>query len=534
MKKNMVISLTDSAELLLTLKIFSGLKHAYRNAKWCLVTWSEYRELVGHYGHVDEVYYVNRETIKRVMKSPVFPNSFALNTLWDEISECVKSDFHWVINFSNNEVGGYLASMLKKEHQSGLYFDTNGSVTFNDIWSRYTNEVFTIQPQSFNRYDLLRFMCGLQNENMPMINIDDSTKKSLLSRFSHIREQLSAKKQEKKLIGFDIAGFLQEEMGDTNLAEVIFTLVGSKEFAPIFLIKKNQSAQVNLLKKLSAGLEINLFVLEYETKESLSMLMNLDALIVKGGLLKQLAHYSDTPTLTVKRNLISNTGYSYCANDLILEANISSISGEDIISSLDMLLYGKIRKGHGLPTESLYQVIKDQWGTFLLQLNSAKGNIQNIKSYLIRVLMAELETGKNIDVSKLWILGLFEKEELSKALQDEDSKIDQSISIILSMVRNIAEFPLDNVQSKKFFLNLDVLINNNTVSGPGEMVRALFRPNIMSISVDGKEGLKELEIILLDMKNNLILAQQLLRRVSLAYIHPSASAQIGSYYHEES
>jgi hypothetical protein len=534
MKKNVVISLTDSAELLLTLKVFSGLKHAYRNASWSLITWSEYREIVGLYGHVDEVHYVNRETIKRVLKSPVYPNSFAINTLWDELSECIKSEYHWVINFSNNELGGYLASALKKEHQSGLHFDQFGSVNFNDIWSRYTNEVFTIQAQSFNRYDLLRFMCGLENENMPMINIDDRAKKSLAGKFLQIREQLASKKQDKKIIGFDVDGFIQEDNNSSQLAEVIFALVGSKEFAPIFLVKKNHSNQIALLKKLSASLEINLYVVEYETKESLSMLMHLDALIAKGGLLKQLAHYSDTPTLTIKQQLISNTGYSYCANDLILEASIESVAGDDVISSLDMLLFGKIRKGHGLPKDNLFQVIKDQWGTFLLQLNSAKGNIQNIKSYLMRILMAEMETGKSVDVGKLWILGLFEKEELSKALQDEDSKIDQSISIILSMIRNIAEFPLDQVQSKKFFLNLDVLINNHSVNGPGEMIRALFRPNILSIGVDGKEGLKELEIILLDIKNHLIGAQQLLRRVSLAYVHPSANAQIGSYYHEES
>lgn len=534
MKKNIVISLTDSAELLLTLKIFSGLKHAYRNAKWCLVTWSEYREIVNLYGHVDEVYFINRETVKRVMKSPVFPNSFALNSVWDELSECIKSEYHWVINFSNNEAGGYLSSVLKKEHQSGLFFDGYGSVTFNDIWSRYTNEVFTIQAQSFNRYDLLRFMCGLQNENMPIVNIDDRAKKSLAGKFGQIREQLAAKKQEKKLIGIDITGLMNDEAKELDITEIVFSLVGSKEFCPVFLVKKNNTAQIKILKKISACLETNLFTLEYEWKESLSMLMHLDALIAKGGLLKQIAHFSDTPTLTIKQALISNTGYSYCVNDLLLEADISSVSGDDVISSLDMLLFGKIRKSHGLPKDNLFQVIKDQWGTFLLQLNSTRGNIQNIKSYLMRVLMAEMESGKNIDVAKLWVLGLFEKEELTKALQDEDSKIDQSISVILSMVRNIAEFPLDQAQNKKFFLNLDVLINNNSVNGPGEMVRAMFRPNILSIGVDGKEGIKELEIILLDIKNNLILAQQLLRRVSIAYVHPTASAQIGSYYHEES
>ena len=519
--------------MLLTLKIFSGLKHAYRNAKWCLITWSDYKELIDLYGHVDEVYYVNKETIKRVLKSPVFPNSFAMNILWEDLSECLKSEFHWVINISNNELGGYLASAFKKEHQSGLHFDSKGSVTFNDIWSRYTNEVFTIQGRSFNRYDLLRFMCGLQNENMPTINIDDRDQKELSAKFLQIREQLSLKKLDKKIIGFDTDAFLQDEQNINSLAEIVFSVVSSKEFALVFMVKKNHAHQINMLKKLSAMLEVSLFMVEYETKDSPSMLMHLDALIVRGGLLKQLAHFSDTPTLTINSQLISNTGYSYCANDLILEANIDDVSVEDVISSLDLLLFGKIRKEYNLPQKNLLQVVKDPWGTFLLHINSIGGNTQNIKNYLLRILMVEMETGKNIDVTKLWILGLFEKEELSKALQDEDVRIDQSISVILSMIRNIAEFPLDSTQSKKFFLNLDVLINNNSVTGPGEMVRALFRPNILSIGMEGKEGLKELEIILLDIKNNLIVAQQLLRRVSLSFIHPSASSQISSYYHEE-
>lgn len=534
MKKNIVISLTDSAELLLAMKVFSGLKHAYRNAKWCLVTWSEYRDLVTSYGHVDEVYFVDKELVKRVMKSPVFPNSFALNSMWDELGECVQTQFHWVINFSNNQVGGYFASLLKKEHHSGLYFDENGHVAFNDIWSRYTNEVFTIQAQSFNRYDLLRFMCGLQNENMPIINIDEKVKKTLSSKFNLIREKNSANKREQKLIGIDMAGLMGSNKSEVNLSEIIFSQIASKEYCPVFLVQKNNQVQLNAIQDISDCLEVNLEVVEYETNESLSMLMHLDAVIVKGGLLKQLAHYSDTPTLTIKQKLISNTGYSYCLNDLILQANVNDVKGEDVISCLDMLLFGKIRKDHNLPKDNLYQVIKDEWGSFLLNLNSTIGNGQNVKSYLMRILMAEMESGKNVDVAKLWILGLFEKEELTSMLQDEDAKINQSISIILSMIRNIAEFPLDATQSKKFFLNLDVLINNRSISGPSEMVRALYRPNILSIGMEGKEGLKELEVILLEIKNNLILAQQLLRRVSLAYIHPSASAHIGNYYHEES
>lgn len=534
MKKNVVISLTDSAELVLTLKIFSGLKHAYRNAKWCLVTWMEYREIVELYGHVDQVYYVNKETIKRVMNSPVFPNSFALNTAWDDMADCIKSDFHWVINFSNNEVAGYLASMLKKEHHSGLYFDQNGSVAFNDIWSRYTNEVFTIQAQTFNRYDLLRFMCGLQNENMPIISIDDKTKKSLAEKFDHIRAKWNSQNKEKKLIGIDLSGTSVKADDENDITEIIFSIVGSKEFCPVFLLKKGSVEQKAVLAKIESCLETSLYVIDYDWKESLSMLMHLDALIVKGGLLKQLAHYSDTPTLTIKQTLISNTSYSYCVNDLILESDMNSVNGEDVISSLDLLLFGKIRKGHALPKDNLYQVIKDEWGSFLLLLNSVYGNTKNIKSYLNRILMIEMESQKNVDVAKLWIFGLFEKEELTVALQDEDAKIDHTISIILSMIRNIAEFPLDAIQSKKFFLNLDVLINNNVVNGPCEMVRALYRPNILSVGMQGDQGLKELEIILLDIKNNLISAQQLLRRVTLAYIHSSGNVQIGSYYHEES
>lgn len=534
MKKNVVISLTDSAELLLTLKLFSGLKHAYRNAKWCLVTWSEYQDLVNLYGHVDQVYYVNRETVKRVMASPVFPKSFALNTIWDEMSDCLNSEFHWVINFSNNQVGGYLASMLNKEHHSGLYFDQNGSVAFNEIWSRYTNEVFTIQAQTFNRYDLLRFMCGLQNENMPIINIDDRTKKTLAGKFTKIRESLTSKKQDKKLIGIDLSGASVKVNEENDITEVIFSIIGSHEFCPVFLVKKGSAEQHNVLEKISSCLETELQVIEYEWKEGLSMLMHLDALIVKGGLIKQLAHYSDTPTLTIKKTMISNTGYSYCVNDLILETDMSSVNGSDILSSLDMLLFGKIRKGNALPKDNLYQVVKDEWGSFLVSLNATDANSQNIKSYLNRVLMVEMENGKNIDVSKLWIFGLFEKSELAATLQDEDTKIDQSISSILSMVRNIAEFPLDATQSKKFFLNLDVLINNNSVSGPAEMVRALFRPNILSVGMQGDQGLKDLEKTLLDIKNNLILAQQLLRRVSLAFVHTAGNVQIGNYYHEES
>jgi hypothetical protein len=468
------------------------------------------------------------------MSSPVFPNAFALNTIWDEMSDCFNSDFHWVINFSNNEVGGYLASALKKEHQSGLHFDENGSVAFNEIWSRYTNEVFTVQAQSFNRYDLLRFMCGLQNESMPIINIDDTTKKTLAGKFVEIRESLTKKKQDKKLVGIDLSGTSVNANEQNDITEVIFAILGSKEFCPVFLVKKNKVEQQNVIKKISSCLETSLDVVEYDWHEGLSMLMHLDAIIVKGGLLKQLAHYSDTPTLTIKNTMVSNTGYSYCVNDLVLESELSSVNGDDVISSLDMLLFGKIRKGHSLPQDNLYQVIKDEWGSFLVHLNGTDNNSQNIKSYINRVLMVEMENGKSCDVSKLWIFGLFEKAELSAVLQDEDAKIDQSISSILSMIRNIAEFPLDDAQTKKFFFNLDVLINNNKISGPAEMVRALFRPSVLAVGMQGQQGLRELEVVLLDIKNKLIQAQQLLRRINLSYCHIAGNPQIGSYFHEES
>lgn len=531
MKKNLVITLADSAELLLTLKIYSGLKYAYRNASWCLVTWSEYKELVASVGHVDEVVYIDRAVVKRVLASPVFSNSYALNNLWDDVGEVIKTQFHWVINCTNNQISGYFSSMLNKEHMSGLYFNDRGQVAFNDIWSKYANEVFTIQPQCFNRYDLLLCMCGLQTEEMPVLNIDDRAKSSVAEKFTALRQKLGEKNQAKKLVGVDVGAFAGDAF---DISEMTFNLLGSKDYYPVFLVKKGNQTQQTLIKEVSSSIETFITTVEYSWSDAQSVLLNIDAMITRAGAMKQLAHITETPTLAIKNQLVSNTGYSYFANDIILSTEGGDISAEAILVGLDMLLFGKIKKSASLPKEDVYQVVKDEWGTFMLRLNSPQGNATNISTYLMRLFMLELESGKPLQLNKLWVMGLFEKEEILEVVNNENAKIDHAISIILSMIRSSSEIATDSAQSKKFFLNLDVLINNNSINGLGEMVRSLFRPNILSISMEGKEGIRELEVILLEMKNSLIAAQRLLRKIASMYGQSSAQANVSGYFHEES
>lgn len=531
MKKNLVVTLADSAELLLTLKIYSGLKYAYRNAQWSLATWSEYNELVASYGHVDDVVYIDRATVKRVLSSPVFSNSYALNTLWDDVGEVIKTDYHWVINCTNNQIAGYFTSSLKKEHISGLYFNQRGQVAFNDIWSKYANEVYTVQPQSFNRYDLLLCMCGLKANEMPVLNIDDRAKNFVSEKFQQIRQKSNAKNQNKKIIGVDVGAFANAKI---DLAEIAFNLMGNKEYSPVFLIRKGNNDQSKFIKDITSSIETFLTSVEYNWSEAHSVLMNIDAMITCGGAMKQLAHLTETPTLAIKKQLVSNTGYSYCPNDIVLCMDDGEVSADAVIVGLDMLLFGKIKKSSSLPKEDVYQVVKDEWGAFMLRLNSPQGNYTNIATYLMRLFMLEMESGSAINVSKSWILSLFEKGEIIEVVDVENTKIDHSISIILSMIRSSSDISSDANTSKKFFLNLDVLINNNNIGGLGEMVRSLFRPNILSISMEGKEGIRELEVILLEMKNALIAAQRLLRRVASAYGSLSAQTNVSGYYHEES
>lgn len=533
MKKNLLICLADSSEFLLSLGVYSSLKSTYRSAHWSIITYSENKELLAVWGYVGKVTFIDRSLIQRIYSGQVFPDSFALNVCWDQIYEILQEDFDWVVNASNNQESALLCSMVKKTHLSGMHIDGHSNVKFSDWWSRYINEVYTVEPCSYNRYDLLKLMCQLPREQVPLIHFEEKNKKTYIQTFEQIRSHASSSKYEKKIIGIDLAGLLSTNI---ELDEFIFHLASSIDFYPILLVEKENDSHRKTAKRYANLLESHLLTVEYNAAAISAMMFHLDALITSQGVLKQAAHLTETPTLSLLEKFQSNTGYSYIENDVVVQCSSQQTNYQIMMNGLEILLLGKIKSLELSYDAKIYQVVKDDFGSFLLQINSLDKNVGNLKNYLRRLLMQNLANENSAvvaaalsELDKNWIIRLFEKAELDSVVDEERVVLEDNLKLVLSLIRSVHELNRGPQVSKKFFMNLDILMNPAEVVNIGSMIRALYRPQMLSIMSVGSDGIKELEKLLLDVKKSINMAMHFLakaRSSEKAIIHDTVNKSI--------
>jgi len=531
-KKNIIISLADKSEIIFLMRLFQSIKMQNKNTHWTLVTWPENLDVVQLFEGFDQVVTVNKSKYSKIQSTPLFPNSFGLNALWEDLGDIFREKYTKLINISNNEISAVIASCITTESVTGIKFNEYANVELSDPWTAFTNEIFTEQAESFNRFDLLKFACSITENYQPILKNSKVPSTILNQSFASIRQKAkttatggagstgagaTVTATDRKIIGIDLAGLPKDE---TDWSEIIFTLSASEQYYPVILVQKNNSDHREILQKVLRTLEYKLTTLEYSLTSATKMIEELDGVISGSGVIKQLVHLANVPCLTLKENIISNLGYSDRISDLVFITSLANPETNGIIAALDILIAGKVSKSTSMPNDDLFQVVKDSWGSFLLQLTGEMKENANIRNYLSRLFYIEQNTSSSLHLKDCWILELLEANELENIINDERKKLEETNKSLLNLLRALNDMrsgvDVQN-QSKKFFVGIDHLLNNSATSASNEaansesidlanvglanVIRFLERPRLLSIQETGEDGLKAIQNELLNFKH---------------------------------
>jgi ADP-heptose:LPS heptosyltransferase len=525
-----IISLSDTAEVVLSIRLLALLKFQQRKATWVLITYKEFEDVVDSTKYSDSVIYVDRKILTRTYQSPVFSESFSLNLLSEQLGSLVSRKFDQVVNISNNALSGYLTSFINASKKMGLYYEEDGNLQSSELWTVYTNEIFSQGAGSFNRLDLLRQNLSLAEDSKVLVSVEEGVRKSTTYKINEIREKHLHKEQPKSLVAIDVTGFMQTKI---DLAHLVFHLATSANYFPVFLLQRDQKNQKEFIQKLSNTLEQKVTAIEFNAATLASILMNTDVLITSKGFVKQLAHLTETPTIALSCDEPSNTGHSYVAGDLVLTTSKDGqIELESILHALSLLLSGKLLKNTAMPESNFCQVIKDPIGSSLVSLN-LEGKVQ-MQYYIKRIFWAKHFSSLSLDLRNFKILSLYPTDELAEVLNSEYEQLDSLYKSVLSMLKLGTEMHHGPPSVQKFFVHLDVLIQSNEISTLASELRAMARPKFLSINAETlDESAQMMTQKLLDLKNTVQIATQFIHQLRDYYVKKTAKDQDALAIHPE-
>lgn len=508
--KSLFVNLKTIQDLYQTAVIADQWRIQNKDHEIHILTWEENKNIQLYFSPEIKFSFVNREKISKIKSSQVIPDFHAVNELWKNLKTITHS--HWVnvFNFSNDDISGTLASVLSFDNYHGVRYSTSKNILYSNEWAKYLNEVYPANNTSINKYEILKNLIKLKTEN----KITAQNPYSFLEAQNALTDLKKSKGENVKIIAFDVSSMTESNL---NIDEIAFKLSTTERYLPIFIHITGNVSEVPTLEKAQQTLGEDIIIIETDVAALDSVVNAVDILIARDGLAKQMAHIWKTPSLHIRKKNSNqeNTGYSYLSNDLILETEEDNLVFEEVLSCVDILIFGKPQITGQWLFNDIYQIKESSLGHFKIHINPVDDSLNNIASLMTRYFFYSRIEGVEIDIRNSKIYNLFTEFEINNYLENEQNILKHSSRSLLQALRNLQEMKGKPEKISSFIMILDSFFNNDSPNFITSSVNIMFRSYLESLPEENSiELFTALENMLFELKSNYRLITTFLENIA--------------------
>jgi ADP-heptose:LPS heptosyltransferase len=533
MKKILIINLRRLGDVYTTGHLVNSITKA-NGSSVSLLVYKETISAATNLKNVKNLFSIDRKEIITLKSNKLFSDGFALEQLFSQLQEIKNQKWDEIVNYSNDLVGAYICSYLRKSTEKiiGTHFNRNRNNVAGSEWGMLFNDVLPVI-----KYAPLHFIdCYHKMLNVPA----DREGEKLLTSSSHnaiafsnmstLREEKAEAKSSTKTVGIQLkTSDSSKDIPEEIIIELLTLLKGTPILIPVLLIAPFEDER-KYAQEINNHFEGQIAVVESTLQEAASILMNIDILITPDTVVKHIADLTDTPVLEISLGQApflkqgSYTNGSLVLTDLITSRSFikaknevpkkTNISAQDIVSSV-LYYFTKTKSIRPILSNdvTLYTCSFDHLGA---RYSVAAGTVDAhteihrlMSRQLVNLLYEQTESPEIYsDVTN------FGAPTVSNWSKNESCNITAVMKDLLGTLRTLLQSQENKNSSKDFVFNLGKLISHSENNTLVQIPLMMFKAKIESITAKTfEQNAKEVEMLLYELKTDIQKVISCIRRL---------------------
>ena len=161
-KRVLFINFNDHKSIISSGSLISRIANDEKTFSISLLIFEEYRSSALALNNIEEIMTIDRDSIRSLFNSRIYPKHFSLNLFLDKI-ECINNgDFDLIVNYSGDTVANYLSGYLASNVEvCGSYYSYKNNLCHTNEWSIVNDIVEEVDYLSFDRNEIYGKMMDL-------------------------------------------------------------------------------------------------------------------------------------------------------------------------------------------------------------------------------------------------------------------------------------------------------------------------------------------------------------------------------------
>lgn len=502
MKSILITSLRDEINLVQAGHLIASLKKEHPGANTVLLTFKEFENAARSVSDPRDARFIDRRKIEHLKSGALYSDAFALNAFMEGLEDVLETEWDQVVNFSNDEISGYLIPMLSADKVSGASVSPEGNVRTSDRWAAYRN--FYLADNSHAPLDPVT--CAHHSAGVPFckdadkIILNQDFTMTANQNFSRIR---NAKGEgETFVIGLNLAAAQDgSRYAVPFLADLVETLESSREYKPILLLQGKEEEKA-LANELNKQFNNSLISVNMDISAMPSVLANLDCLVTKPNTACALADALDTKIIETTSE--SGSSAAVNAGNFLIQVLNEEHASDDVLFLLNQ------ENGTVLPMavkdsdNKVYATTFDDTGLLRTLIRGAV-NLEEELEYHISRCHHHALLGYPVDRRLLENLREnVDKKAIADFVSKSKEELTSSVKTLLAALRSLRSMKQSERNAPKFIQYLDQLIRLGRQRHIAQAAVCLFEADLENIdAADPDKNMEELERCLFTLKGDL-------------------------------
>ena len=490
MRNILVINFRKNGDIFNSLKLINSVEINDTNRAVSTLGYEEFRSAFRVLKTRGTNYFINRKKIETYFKNRIYSDALAINQFMEDINPVLSTKWDEVINFSNDQTGTLLTSIIKTLNPSckitGLSLSVTGQVVYSDEWVRVLNDVTTMPMTTpINYLDCFYNALNIKSSSaLDSVATVPENNQIAFKNFQALRSSIGP--DYKALVGIQLmSSSVEKNIPIETINSLIQEMVNDTCYFPVLLIAPLKEEQ-ELAEAINRSFGGSLTIVESDFIAAPSVLVNLDAVITPDTSIKHLCDLLDLPIVefasaespafkmwtTNTSSLVVRTtreSGNYSNSDLTsaLLNSLAYITGD--IMAKDLVISNAF---------STYIPIKDRSGLHYKNCSGIKNEVEDCSRTFSRYFFL-LRNAQESDTRLLKeIFDNVGRPIFNKWAHSEKEKMTAAMRTLLSCIRNLASSRENPKAYKALVESIDVFMAvatwNNLASIPAVIFKSRF------------------------------------------------------------
>lgn len=502
MKSILITCLRDEINLIQASHLVGSLRRENPGSEVSILTFKDLESSSKTVAEARNVFTIDRHKIEHLKSGALYSDAFAVNALMSDLAALLETDWDHVVNFSNDEISGYLLPMLSSSKTSGTTVSLAGSPRTSDRWSAYRNFYLT------NSLDapVEEISCLHHSAGVPYVK---GAAEILLNQdFTMLANQNFARIRKGKgdssslIVGISLVPSKSgQDIGIPFLVDLVETLESSPEYKVVLLLKGSEEEKA-VADELNRQFQNSLISVNMDTTAMPSVLANLDFLVTRTNAVCAMADAMETKIIEIAANLKNSLAMN--EGNYVIELSDEADLCDDIAFLLNQESGTVLPVGSKNSRNRTFARASDDTGLLRTQIRGDL-NIEEELEYHVARCYHHALLGYPIDGKLLSDLREnAEREALSAFVTKGKEELTGVVKILLAALRSLQAMRQSERNAPKFVQYLGQLISFGKEKNIAQAAISLFEADIESIEgSDSKSNMEKIEKRLFSLKADL-------------------------------